>query len=232
MVETKQAHCPNCKGERTCDVHGGIKKSWNWSDRLGHSANGSVWHSLLECRGCETVFYETVGWDSESIDYWVDEVGQTQSEHEKTVTTYPKPESATKPVWVGAIYSVDKQLRNILDEMYVAYDNQSFILTAVGLRTALDRATEVLGIGAALTFEQKLNELKIAGWIGDTERDILGVVTDAGHAAAHRGWSPDESEIAKLLSAMEVFLQRAFIVGKKALSIKANIPAKPIRPKK
>ncbi len=194
--------------------------------------NGGVKHSLLECRGCQTVFYETTSWDSESIDYWYDAMGETQGDYDKTVVTYPKPESTSKPVWLGAIYKIDEQLRNILNEMYVAYDNHSYILTAIGLRTALDRATEVLGIDAAKTFDEKLNDLKIGGWIGDTERDILGVVTDAGNAAAHRGWSPNESAVAELLLAMELFLQKAFIVGKKALSIKANIPVKLTRQKK
>ena len=232
MVDYTNAHCPKCDGERSCDTHGSVDKLWDFNDRQGHSMNGGVKHSLLECRGCQTVFYETVSWDSESIDYWYDEMGETQGDYDKTVVTYPKPESTSKPVWLGAIFNVDHQLQNILNEMYVAYDNQSFILTAVGLRTALDRATEVLGIDAAKTFDEKLNELKTGGWIGDTERAILGVVTDAGNAAAHRGWSPDHSAVAELLLAMELFLQKAFIVGKKALSIKANIPAKPARRKK
>ena len=83
---------------------------------------------------------------------------------------------------------IDGQLHGILSEMYTAYDNRSYILTAVGLRTALDRGTEVLGIDPAITFAEKLDALKDGGWIGDTERDILEVVTDAGNAAAHRGW--------------------------------------------
>ena len=57
------------------------------------------------------------------------------------------------------------------------------------------------------------------------------MITDAGNAAAHRGWSPDETDATQLLDAMEVFLQRAFIVGQKALSIRNNIPAKPRRKK-
>ncbi|KPM14071.1 DUF4145 domain-containing protein, partial [Citromicrobium sp. WPS32] len=109
------------------------------------------------------------------------------------------------------------------------HDNQAHILTAIGLRTALDRATEVIGIDPAKTFDEKLNELRNGGWIGQTERDILGVVTDAGNAAAHRGWEPDSQEVSELLSSLEVFLHRAFIVGQKALGIKKSIPAKPER---
>jgi hypothetical protein len=57
---TKKAHCPTCDGERTCEIHGTVYKTWDWEDKYqGYSMNGGVDHSLLECRGCETVFYET-----------------------------------------------------------------------------------------------------------------------------------------------------------------------------
>jgi len=115
--------------------------------------------------------------------------------------------------------------------MYVAYDHSANILTAVGLRTALDRATEVLGVDPAISFEEKLAELKNGGWIGETEHGILDVITNAGNAAAHRGWSPSKEDVGKLLTAMEAFLHRAFIVGQDALAIRANIPPKPKRQK-
>lgn len=175
------------------------------------------------------VFYETSSWNSEDIEQYYDAMGKEQYEHPREVLTYPKPEAKTKPVWFDAMQKADHQLHSILSQMYVAHENQAHILTAIGLRTALDRATEVLGIDPAKTFEEKLNELRDGGWIGQTERDILGVVTDAGNAAAHRGWEPESREITDLLSSLEVFLHRAFIVGQKALSIKSRIPGKPPR---
>lgn len=193
--------------------------------------NGGVEHSLLECRGCETVFYLSDAWDSESMDYYYGPNGETMVEAERDKRTYPSPASQTKPIWFDAIGKTDAQLQSILNEMYVAYDHGANILTAVGLRTALDRATEVIGIDPAMTFEEKLTELKNGGWIGATEHDILDVITNAGNAAAHRGWSPSKEDVGKLLTAMEAFLHRAFIVGQDALAIKANIPPKPKRKK-
>lgn len=225
-----KAHCPKCDGERNCVEHGTINKKWVWDDKYhGHSMNGGIDHSLLECLGCETVFYWTESWNSEELDHYYDAYGNEQVEAAKLIATYPKPEVKNKPLWFEAMQKKDAQLHNILKQMYVALDSQANILAAIALRTALDRATEVLGIDPAKTFEEKLDSLRDGGWIGQTERDILGVVTDAGNAAAHRGWEPDNKEVAQLVSSMEVFLHRAFIVGQDALGIKGNIPAKPRR---
>lgn len=227
--ESVKAHCPNCDGERTCDVHGSIYLPWLWEDRAGHSMSGGVEHSLLQCRGCEDVFYQNDSWNETDIDQWYDINGNECSEAVHTKVTHPRPESKTKPIWLDRIGDTDAQLQNILNQTYVAYDNGAYILTAVGLRTALDRGTEVLGIDPAKTFAEKLADLQKGGWIGSTEHDILEVITDAGNAAAHRGWTPIEKDVVKLLLAMEAFLYRAFIVGQDALKIKASIPTKPKR---
>jgi hypothetical protein len=189
--------------------------------------NGGDQYSLLECRGCETVFYEQASWHSEDMDYGCDAQGKPQMTPNIHRSTYPKPESRRKPTWLKNIESKDQQLADILQEMYTAYDNESYILTAIGLRTALDRSTELVGIDVDLRFYQKLSSLEKGGWIGETERKILDVVTGAGNAAAHRAWKPDNQEIDQLLAALEVFLQRVFIVGQDVLNIKKNIPPGP-----
>lgn len=227
--KTVKADCPHCRGERTCEVHGLVDKQWQWSDDHGNSVEGGTEHSLMECRGCETVFYISSSWNSEAVDYWTDSSGEMRATYTYEKNTYPKPESHAKPVWFDALIHVDPSLYRILGEMYVAYDNSTYILAAIGLRTALDRATEVLGIDPAMKFVEKLQALLKGGWIGETEKELLAVVTDAGNAAAHRGWEPTEQEASQLMMAMEVFLQRAFVVGKNALSIKERIPPAPKR---
>ena len=227
-----KAHCPTCDGERNCNVHGTLYKAWDWEDKYsGNFVSGGADYSLLECRGCEVVFHHVSSWNSEDMVHWHDDMGVEHYDNPKDIITYPRPDAKTKPVWFDAMQKVDPPLHNILRQMYVAYDNDANILTAIALRTALDRGTEILGIDAAKTFDEKLDELRDDGWIGQTERDILGVVTDAGNAAAHRGWDPDSREVSDLLSSIEVFLHRAFIVGGKALTIKSRIPSKPARKK-
>ena len=57
------------------------------------------------------------------------------------------------------------------------------------MRTAFDRASELLGVNPAKTFAEKLTDLVSRGHIGSSEKDTLDTLTDAGSAAAHRDGS-------------------------------------------
>lgn len=201
-------------------------KPWSYSDASGNSTNGGVTHSLVECRGCNTVFYETESWDDNDIDHWYDAFGKEQMAATKTKETFPRPPARPIPEWFERLDAVDAQLWRILAETFKALEERCFILTAVGLRTAFDRATEHLGIDAALPFVKKLQSLREGGWIGDTEHDLLGVLADAGSAAAHRGWAPHENEVGHLLDVLENFIQRNIVNGKRALALRDAIPAR------
>ena len=228
-------HCPNCNGLRSCDIHGEIKEEWrhDLDDEFGNKSYGDVMHRLLMCRGCSTIFYHSQSKNTEVGEYDSDPVtGHVVFIPEVINTTYPAPESKTIPHWVSELFEKDNQLWIILNEMYRAYDYHLPILSAIGLRTAFDRATEVLGIEPSLTFKDKLDELKNGDWIGETEREMLDVVTDAGGAAAHRGWAPKAEEVRQLITVLEGFLQRALLTSSEALKIKTNIPQKPPRRKR
>ncbi len=95
-----------------------------------------------------------------------------------------------------------------------------------------DKATELLGIDPAITFDSKLSELEKAGKIGEGERTILDVLTDAGGAAAHRGWKPTPYELDTLISILEGFIDRTLVLPSKAKQLADTIPARPPRKKR
>ena len=99
------------------------------------------------------------------------------------------------------------------------------------MRTSFDRASELLGIDPANTFAEKLNELTKSGRIGTTERDNLDALTDAGSAAAHRGWRPTLRQLDTMMSILEAFLYRTFVLEEEVKRLKPAIPPKP-QPKK
>ena len=233
MTSTFLGFCPRCDGERTCNILGAFEDVWDWADEE-HSINGQDDHKLAQCAGCKTVFYHKSSWNSENWQGGYDPVtGKEIIFHPRKIETYPAPEKKSqKPDWVWGIGQIDPQLYTILDEVYQAYEVGSFILASVGLRTALDRTTEILKIDPSLSLEKKVKALQEQGYIGETEANTLSVVTDAGSAAAHRGWSPDQKAFAILITTLEQFIYRVVVTGKAALSLTEGIPARHPRPKK
>lgn len=228
-MENLKAHCPTCDGERVCFVHGHHEQKWNWTDGY-HQVDGLSDHHILECRGCETVFYQCGKSNSEDWDVRTHPfTGEEEHYYPVTFETFPSVEKKPKkwPDWLMQQNRVEPRLSAILREMYTARDSESYILASVGLRTAFDRASELLGISPEDTFVSKITSLRDQGYIGQSEADALGVVADAGSAAAHRGWSPSEQEFDALLLALEHFLERNLVSGNKALAVKASIPPKP-----
>ena len=66
-----------------------------------------------------------------------------------------------------------------------------------------------------------MKNLKI---ISNDERELLSTLTDAGSAAAHRGWKLAPKQLMTLLNGMETFLYRVFVVGIEVNAIKEHIP--------
>lgn len=189
-------------------------------------------YSLLECCGCETVFTQKSSWDENNIEQWYDYFGEPQSEPIYTKTTLPLPSARTRPDWLDKIGKINPTLFHIFDETYRCYDERCFILTAIGLRTALDNCVGSIKIDPAKSFQEKLKELKDLGLIGDSEHSALTVLINAGSAAAHRAWSPTEEQTNHLLDVLENFVHRVVVNGQKALEMEGGIPVPQRRKRK
>lgn len=221
------AHCPRDDGDRECDIHGAYGHGWSEGDEQ-FSIDGYIDYRILQCRGCKTVFFWKSSTNSEDTDHVYSHLhGDWIEHHIETVETFPAPDKkSVRPDWAWTLSKEDATLSKILNEVYVASEAGSLILASVGLRTALDRTAEKLGIDPAIPMEKKVKALLDGGWIGETEAQTLGVVAEAGNAAAHRGWAPGEDEFKTLLRTLEQFIERALLSGKKALDVAPNIPAR------
>jgi hypothetical protein len=165
------------------------------------------------------------------------EVNEFTGESEYVLTEdikhWPEPSARKRPDWLESLLTVDSDLYQILAEIYTALDSGSRTLPAVGVRTAFDRGSELVGIDPAITFDEKLDALHSGGGIGKTERDALDVMTDAGSASAHRGWRPNPQELNTMLHLLEAFVHRNFVISDDVSKLKNAVPAKQKRrPKK
>ena len=230
MPEIIKAHCPECGKDRKAFVRG--------KHVVHHTENNSPVEAtdtglILECCGCERIFFRR--------DYWFSEwetvadnpyTGQPQLEGGTETTYWPPPVQRELPEWSDKIKKADKVLGRLLSEMYTALNNDLRVLAAIGVRTTFDRASELLQVDPSLSFGRKLDALVSSGKVGTSERGTLEVLVDAGSAAAHRGWAPEPKELRTMMTIIEGFLHREFVLGERTKKLKAAVPPKPIPKKK
>ncbi|MBP9050820.1 MAG: DUF4145 domain-containing protein, partial [Alphaproteobacteria bacterium] len=142
------------------------------------------------------------------------------------ISYWPSPNKRVVPKWLDSLKWHDSNLGSLLDDVYSALNCDLPILAAIAMRTAFDRASELLGIEPASTFSKKLDALETSGKVGKDERSTLNTLTDAGSAAAHRGWKPSPKELETMICIIEQFLYRVFILGKEADELKSKVPPK------
>jgi hypothetical protein len=221
--ETIKAHCPNCGADRNADIRG--KHVLHRSDEETSSADTCL---ILQCRGCEALFFRR--------DYWFSEwetivqnpyTGELEREGGTETTYWPAPVQRKPPEWLNEITLHDKTLANILSEMYAALNNDLRILAAIGARTAFDRTSELLSVDPSATFNAKLDALVSLGKVSSSERESLEILVDAGSAAAHRAWVPKPAEIETMMVILEALLHRTFILGDGLQRLQAAVPPRP-----
>ena len=227
-VDTVKGHCPRCGPDRRADVVASHEETWE-------SEDAPVWaidtYNILRCRGCETVYVRHEHVFSEDEDYELNpETGEYETVLDPKVTYWPAPAQRRRPDWLNKLE--DGTLRDLLDEVYGALDADHRVLAAIGARTALDRAMVLNSATEAFGFAEKLDELKNAGLISQHEKDILVVLTDAGGAAAHRGWQPDTKKLSTIMDGTEAFIHRALVLSGAIAAMKEQVPEKPKRPKR
>ena len=218
-----KGHCPKCSDNRNSNVLGEHKTSYD------ADVCGVIYHRLLQCRGCESVFFQRLETSTEHFHY----DGENQRFEVPDITHWPSPRKRRRPDWLETGHDVgDIQLTTLLRDVYVALDNDLGVLAAIGVRTVFDMASEHLGIDPSKTFKEKLSSLVSKGTIGAADFEHLSAMTDAGSAATHRGWRPAPSELHAMMDILESFLHKTCILDESAQGLKQRVPSKSPRPTK
>ncbi|MFZ7319740.1 DUF4145 domain-containing protein [Comamonas jiangduensis] len=218
-----KGRCPECGAEKNADIVAAYKESWRLDE---HAIWGHTDYRILKCRGCDSIYYQSAEANSESINYYYDIDGNPKQEYEFVYSYWPSPLKRPRPSWLDELISLDSVLHSILNEVYSGLDSDLAVLSATGMRTAFDRATELLGVDPAKTFQEKLKDLLAAGKVGITEKEALAVLADAGGAAAHRGWKPQPKQLETMMDIVEAFCYRNVILDGQVDKLKPQIPAK------
>lgn len=231
MAEKKfeVGHCPSCGAERA-DVVAEHKEFYRSPD-----FDAVTYFQVLECRGCGKHYFKSNSSNSEDYhDYYDPEQDFEVREHLETVNYWPPAAKRKQPPWADEIRMQDRILGSLFDDVYTALSNNLGVLAAIGMRTVFDRASEKLGINSNEPFQAKLTELKDGDHITEKEKGVLGALIDAGSAAAHRGWQPQPKQLDSMMTILEAFLHRAFLLEDIGVELGKNVPkrqAKAANPK-
>lgn len=226
--EARKAHCSACGGTRNCDVRGHWPQNGSDGDYDWHTD----WY-LLQCRGCEHVFAQTVSTNSEDlVDYY--DGHEEVREYIETEKYWPALAGRSRPDWLrssGLEVPDVGRLDTSLLELYAALDNDLNVLAGIGIRTSFDVASELLAVDPSKTFAEKLAALVEKGHIGAVDKGRLAALVDAGSASAHRGWRPSSADLDTMMAVLEHFIEQAFVQPhrRKQLDEKVSMLAVPGR---
>ena len=117
-------------------------------------------------------------------------------------------------------------LRQVMDEVYQALNGGLTVIASIGTETLLDRAMYRRVDDPKGGFRGKLDTIVHKGHIGLDERKTLEAMTDVGNAAAHRGFSPKPEMLNTIVTVVENFMHREFVLKTAAGQLGMAIPAR------
>jgi len=178
------------------------------------AACGKIWwedtYEMVQCCGCETVSLRHTHNFSE--------------EPEPDVRYYPPAVSRPMPPWRSKLKNY--KLRSLLEEVYSALGTDCKCLATMGARTVVDMVLTDK-VGEAGTFAQKLEKLEQAGFVSRQSREFLNAALDAGNAAAHRGFQPNEDQLNHVMDIVENVLQAVYVLQEAATELRKTTPPRP-----
>ena len=217
------ANCNKCGGDRNAY----IRATHAVPESDGEASCETVME-ILECGGCSGMSVRRRYWFSEWEDVYEDPLtGRLVKYMPEEITYWPAKQSRARPEWRDRL--PDGNLRQVMEEVYVAIDHGLSVLAAIGARTLLDRAM-LLKVGDQKNgFQGKLDAMVVAGHMLPEEKDKFLVIVDAGSAAAHRAHVPDERTLDSVLSAVEALLHRLYVFPGEVKHVEASTPKRPSR---
>ena len=232
------AHCNDCGNKTKHDIRGEFYRSTGGTapsdaDEVHMAFMGPkerddyMWsiltpswdynHKILQCRGCESVTYLT---EIRSEDAW--------GPGEKELLQFPPPTARRKPNWLEKLRADHADLAELMDEIYAALQAGSRRLATMGARCVLDLLMRK-EVGDRGSFERGLDALVTNNSLSQMERTILEASLDAGNAASHRSYRPNQEDMARIVGTVEHLVEQFYILRPDAEELVKSTPPRPPR---
>ncbi|MCF6258307.1 MAG: DUF4145 domain-containing protein [Gammaproteobacteria bacterium] len=208
-----RAHCNTCGGERNHGVLHSEKTSWSDDE---HPISGSDEYETLKCLGCDSIELRHTSYFSEDYDG-------------PTITYFPPAMFRQQPTWFKNLFfeipQEDDFVEPLLQEIYVALQNNQPRLAAMGVRSLIETIM-IAKTGDNGTFAKNISEFENLGYVSTLQRERMEAILEAGHAAIHRAFEPRQEDIITLLDITEHIIETVYLHKGKVDKLKKRVPAK------
>lgn len=137
---------------------------------------------------------------------------------------YPPAERMRVPTWQA---DLPEGLRAMHAEVHKTLQAGAFCCATMGVRTLIDM-TLTAAVGDKGNFQATLAAAVQAAHLTQQQGTILATAYDAGSAAAHRGFTPNEQQLEDALGIVENLLQGHYILGPRSFRLQSQIPPRRI----
>lgn len=214
-------HCNNCGGLTWHDVlHRAPFKHYDAPFAVSETHRPTPQYIMVECKGCNHCSFIIRFWDCP------DDMKECNPKpYFPDDFQYPRVQNRAAPKWFS---DVEPELSRILAECYRALDSKCFTLAAGGARIILD-ALMTAAIGGHGTFEQKVDRFIADGYLAARSKQIILDTLDAGSAALHRGYRPNQPTLEQIFDIVEHTVAAVDILPSRT-SVAHSTPPRPKPP--
>ncbi|WP_417657986.1 DUF4145 domain-containing protein [Pseudidiomarina aestuarii] len=224
-------HCAQCGGS----TRHMIVASYDYLgseeyDEGNFSIEWSNSHQIVQCQGCMSSSFRQVTWFSEDMQ----QIGTNEWDDGERVTLYPKRSNSTRAI--KDFWEVPNNLRRIYRESIDCFNNDSFTLTAAGLRALIEGLCAALGVidGPKVitridnsqevkrlsNLEGKISGLHEKGFLTEKSANVLHEHRFMGNDAVHELAHPSRDELELAIEIIEHTFDVIFEIPAKGSQLK------------
>lgn len=171
----------------------------------GWIIEGHIW-KITQCQGCEKINLNVFSRTDPTQD-------------DLLIHHFPTKDFRPFPMWATHLNKIYVEL---ICEIYLSLNTGNVRLPLMGARTLLDMFI-VDKIGDVGTFKQKIERFFEEKYISKSNKELLEIALEYGHATSHRAYTPSKDEINGVLDIVENILKTEALIDK-TKELKKSIP--------
>jgi endogenous inhibitor of DNA gyrase (YacG/DUF329 family) len=231
--EIHTVQCAECKRETRHKVIQSLDYSGSEVFNGGqYSIDWSANHQIIQCQGCMTVSFRQVNWFSEDVQ----QIDYDEWDDGSREILFPKRSKYT--LSIKDFWNIPTNLRRIYRETIESFNNDSFTLSAAGLRALVEGLCAELKVKDGPKEISKKNstketkrlsnlEGKIAGlfekgYLTQQQSDVLHEHRYLGNEAVHELSQPSRDELELAIEIIEHVFDSVYEIPEKAQDLQSK----------